>query len=138
MIIILDANILISALISDSTTRRLIVTSNIPLYFPDIMLREVYEHEELILEKSGLSKDEYKQLLDVLLRYIRFISSKDMLENLNEATQIMSAIDIKDAPFIAAALSNETAVIWSDDKHFKRQSRIKSYTTTEIMSILEN
>ncbi len=50
----------------------------------------------------------------------------------------MKVIDIKDAPFIALALKLKIP-IWSNDKHFKKQQKVVSYTTDEIMTnFLEN
>ena len=40
-----------------------------------------------------------------------------------EAKEIMKSIDPEDVPFIAAALSQENGVIWSEDRHFEKQRR---------------
>lgn len=48
----------------------------------------------------------------------------------------MERHDPKDSLFIACALSNPNSVIWSDDKHFKKQNIIKVYNTKEIIELL--
>ncbi len=136
MNIILDANVLIGALIRDSHIRRLIILSNIPLLYPEIMLHEVRKYEGLILEKSGMDEEFYGKLLTKLLSYITLVPTEQLTEHLPEAKEVMKDIDIKDAPFIAVALASEDAVIWSDDAHFKMQKRITAYTTTEITKII--
>ena len=44
---------------------------------------------------------------------------------MNEAKEIMDKIDPSDTPFIALALVVENDGIWSDDRHFEEQNRIK-------------
>ncbi|MBI4146416.1 PIN domain-containing protein [Candidatus Woesearchaeota archaeon] len=136
MNIILDTNVLIGALIRDSHIRRLIILSDIPLIYPEIMLHEVRKYKDLILQKSGMDEETYDKLLAKLLGYITLIPTEQLKERLPEAKEVMKAIDIKDAPFIAAALASENAVIWSDDAHFKMQKRITAYTTEEITKII--
>ncbi len=136
MIIIIDANIIIAALIRDSFTRKLIILSKIQLYYPEIMLEELREHKDEIMAKSGLDENTYDRLLKTILKRVVIIPTEQITDYLSEARKIMESIDIKDTPFIAAALSYENSIIWSDDKHFKRQKVITVYNTKEIKEIL--
>ena len=43
--------------------------------------------------------------------------------------------DKKDWPFMALAMAKSTA-IWSNDKAFKKQGRIKIFTTQELVELL--
>ncbi|MEM3381181.1 MAG: PIN domain-containing protein [Candidatus Bathyarchaeia archaeon] len=55
-----------------------------------------------------------------------FVVNDIVIENkMEEIRKILDTIDPADTPFIALALSVENDGIWSDDKHFKRQSKIK-------------
>ena len=54
----------------------------------------------------------------------------------NEAEQIMKDIDVKDSIFIALALSTPNDDIWSEDKHFKRQEKVRVWKTEELMERL--
>jgi predicted nucleic acid-binding protein len=56
---------------------------------------------------------------------------------LKEAEEEMENIDKKDAPFIALALKLEIP-IWSNDLDFKKQKKVVSYTTDEIMTKMLN
>ena len=136
MNIILDANVLIGALIRNSHIRRLIILSNIPLLYPEIMLHEIRKYKDLILKKSSMDAESYDKLLTKLLSYITLVPTEQLADHLPEAKEVMNDIDIKDAPFIAAVLAYEDSVIWSDDAHFKMQKRITAYTTIEIMNII--
>ncbi len=48
----------------------------------------------------------------------------------------MREIDIDDSLFLALAMSLNCP-IWSNDKHFKRQSFVKAFTTQELISSLK-
>ncbi|HLC84182.1 MAG TPA: PIN domain-containing protein, partial [Candidatus Nanoarchaeia archaeon] len=122
MRIILDSNIVIAALMRDSHIRHLIFSSEQSLCFPQFMVDEIHSHKGLILEKSGMDESSYQQLLVKLLGKLSLIPTDLIKKHLGQATEIMKLIDVKDAPFIAAALSYPDAVIWSDDKDFEKQS----------------
>lgn len=53
-----------------------------------------------------------------------------------EAKYIMDKIDKDDTPFIALALAVTNDGIWTDDKHFEKQSRIKVWKTQILSSYL--
>lgn len=137
MNIILDTNILIAALIRDAHIRKLIILSPFPLFFPEIMLQEIREHKKIILKKNGMNEKSYEHFLNTLLNYLTLIPDEQLKKHLPEATTVMKNVDIKDAPFIAAALCYIDMVIWSDDTDFKRQHRILIYTTKEITHLFE-
>ena len=138
MILIVDSNILISALIKDSKTREIIVKADQRFLIPELVIEEVRKYKNLIIEKSGMSDEEYNQLFEKLLNYIELIPTEIIEKNLEEALAIMNDIDAKDAIFIAAALSYSGSKIWSDDKHFERQTRIQVFKTKDIAFIFGN
>ena len=133
MKLILDTNIIISALIRDSATRRLIISMNIPLYYPETGLREIFSHKKLILQKSGLNEKNFSIIMNRLFNYIDIIPDKRMKKYIGKARKIMKSIDPKDAIFLAAALSYEDAIIWSDDKDFEKQTFVKVIKTKEML-----
>jgi predicted nucleic acid-binding protein len=137
MIIVIDTNILISALIKDSITRRIIVGSGMSFCYPEISLHEVRKYKKTIMEKSGLGQKELDLLLDNLLEYVVLIPTELIKEHLDEAKSVMLEIDPKDAVFIAAALAYGNSIIWSDDKDFHRQSRIKVIRTSQFARFFE-
>ena len=49
----------------------------------------------------------------------------------------MRDIDEKDAPIIACALAISNEGIWTEDKHFEKQNRIKIWKTKELEEYLE-
>lgn len=133
MNIVVDANVLISALIRDSTTREILTKSKLKFYCPGISLRAVNKYEKLILEKSGLSNEQYCDLLNNLLKCVNLIEDYQIKSNLNLAEKIMGKIDTEDVVFIAGALSLPNSIIWSDDKHFEKQNKIRVLKTKDIL-----
>ena len=136
MKIIIDVNVLLSALIKESTTREIIVKSELDFYFPEPSLQKIRKYQGLILEKTGFSELEFLTILHTLFQFVRLIPREQILMNWNEAKSIMEAIDPEDVTFIAAALHSEDAILWSDDKHFDRQERIFTLKTHEVVALL--
>ena len=135
MKIILDVNVILSALIRDSTTRKIILNSEFDLYFPEPSLHKIRKYKNYILEKSGLNEEDYNQIMETLFKYIRLVPTEEIEKNWTEAKKIMEHIDPEDVVFIATALSVSDSVIWSDDKHFEKQSKVKVLKTKDILNL---
>ena len=67
--IVIDTNIIISALIKDSATRKIIVESSLQFAYPEPSLQEIMKYKNYILEKSGYSKSTFDSILNKLLEY---------------------------------------------------------------------
>ena len=134
MNIVLDTNILISALIKNSLTRGIIINSSHNFLLPEFELEEIENHKEEILEKSKLSKEDFYILLFDLLRYVKIIKLDKIINYRQEAYNIIGNIDEDDTIFIATALAFDCP-IWTDDKDFKKQKIIKIYSTSEMKEI---
>ncbi|MFQ5710985.1 MAG: PIN domain-containing protein [Candidatus Geothermarchaeales archaeon] len=135
MKLILDTNILISALIKDSAVRKALLNPVFEFYLPEFSLEEIEEHMDLIAARSRLSKEEIYLVLNMLLVNIHIVPSEQILRKYEEADRLMGKIDKKDVPFIASALSIPNEGIWTEDKHFLKQKRVKIWCTKNIISI---
>ena len=133
MKIILDVNVILSALIRDSTTKKIILNSQFEFHFPEPSLEKIRKYKGYILEKSGLSEEEFKDLMAILFKYIRIVPTEEIEKNWQEAKKIMENIDPEDVVFIATALSINDSVIWSDDRHFEKQDKVKVLKTEEMV-----
>lgn len=71
------------------------------------------------------------------MKFIRIIATEELLDNWEEARKIMENIDPEDVTFIATALSQENAVIWSDDNHFEKQDRILTLKTKNMVDLFK-
>ena len=133
MKIILDVNVILSALIRDSTTRKIILNSEFDLYFPEPSIHKIRKYKDYILEKSGLTKEESDKIMATLFKYIKLVPTEEIEKNWNEAKEIMEHIDKEDVVLIATALSISDSVIWSDDRHFEKQDKVKVLKTKQMV-----
>lgn len=134
---IIDTNVLISSLLKDSTTRELLLNESFEFYLPEIVMSEVKKYFPHISQKSGKSEEELKKLLNVLLENLNLVPIDEYEDQMDEALKIMSTIDEKDSQFIALALSIKNDGIWSNDKHFDQQKKIRTYKTVDIINLLK-
>ena len=137
MKIIIDTNILISSLLKDSTTRKILLNESLNFYLPEIVLSEVNKYLPYIIKKSRLSEVEIKIILNTLLENLILVPIDEYGKKIKEGMKIIGNIDEKDVQFIALALSIENDGIWPNDKHFKEQQKIKIFKTIDILKFLE-
>jgi len=137
MIVILDANVFVSALLRDSETRRILISSDDVFLFPEIILEEIEGNRDELLKKSGLTNEEFDGLINRLLNYVSVISLDVLLPYRDEAYKVIGEIDVKDVPYIAAALAFDGSVIWSNDRHFEKQARIKVFKTKDMIPTVD-
>jgi predicted nucleic acid-binding protein len=135
MKLVIDTNIIISALIKDSLTRELIPDKNLELITPAYTLTEITKYREEICKKSGTNDVEFNILILILFKKIKIIDPKIYDKYLNEGKELIK--DILDIPFIACALAFNCP-IWSDDKHFKKQNRIKIFITKDLIEMCKD
>lgn len=133
MNLVVDANILIAAMVRDSAARRLLLTLPFKFYCPDFVFEEISKHIELISSKNSLSIKDNEKFLRVLSKYVRTVEYEVYSKKLSEAEKIIGSIDRKDVPYIALAISLNADGIWTEDKHFSRQDKIKVWKTEEIL-----
>ena len=136
MNLIVDTNIIISALLKNGISRKLIVDAPFNLLLPEYALKEIKKYEKYILKKSKISKEELNFLIRTLLKYFKIVPINFPREIINYSKKIMDCIDKKDSIFIATALFYNSN-LWSDDKHFQMQKVVKIFTTKEIIEIIK-
>lgn len=134
--IVIDSNVLFSALIKDALTRKLILEYEEEFLFPQYIFEEMQKHKELLLKKSKMSEKEFSQLLNIILRKVIIIPTEHLKAKEKEAKKLAQDIDPDDALFFACALVHN-AIIWSDDKALKKQEQINVINTKEIKELFE-
>ncbi|WP_435074688.1 PIN domain-containing protein [Halorubrum sp. HHNYT27] len=131
MKLVVDANVVISALIADSKTRELIVTLEPDLLTPAFVHDEIENYTQLIVEKSGMSPDRVTQFVDLLFQYIEVISAEEFYPYIEAAEAAIGETDPDDVLYVACALAGDVA-IWSDDTDFDEQDVVEGYSTTGV------
>lgn len=138
MRIIIDANIIISAMIRDNHVRKLLFSKKrcIELYSPDFVLEEVKKYGNTICERSGISSEDFFTLLSVIFSIVKCIKKEEYTTFMSKASEIMND-DTKDIPYVACSLALGADGIWTGDKHFSGKS-IRKFSTEEITKIIED
>ena len=136
MKLVVDTNKIISALMQDGITRRIIFSPFIQLITPEYSLEEVSKYENLICKKAKLDYKEFKLILKLIFEKSLIIPKDDYKDKINTAKTMIN--DINDAPFIALFLSYKADGLWSDDKDFKSQKNLLIFRTKEMALIYKS
>lgn len=129
---VVDANVLFSALIADSTTRELLIELDHQYLAPQFVHTEIRNHRSTIEDKSNVSSSTVDALLDALFDELVLINDSDLKPHMDTAYAAIG----DDVPYLAAALATNAAV-WSDDSVFEKQSTVEAYTTERMVSEFE-
>jgi len=133
MRVIVDSNRIISALIKEGVSRKILSSKNIEFFTVDYVMKEINKYKAVILEKSAMSKEQVDTLFSLVMENINIVPEEDIKSNMKKALVIMKDIDAKDAPFIAAALAIPNDGIWSHDRHFEKQNKVKMWLAKDLI-----
>jgi predicted nucleic acid-binding protein len=126
--IVVDANILFAALISNNRKTRLILANHqYKFYAPKYLFVELFEHKETILQKAHISEAEVYELLDNILQNIHFVGNDFISTTLYwQAYRLCKDADEDDTPFVALALALK-AKYWTRDETLKTHLRTQGF-----------
>lgn len=134
MDLVIDANILFSVLIKSGKTEELILHEDIQVFAPEFIFKEFDKYTKLIMEKTGRSKEELEEILNVLKKKIKTIFNEETEKFIPEAQRICP--DKNDVEYFALALKLH-CLLWSQDKALKQQNVIKIYSTEELNKMFQ-
>jgi predicted nucleic acid-binding protein len=132
MKLVVDANVVISALIANSKTRELIVTLEPELLTPEVVHDEIGNYEALIVEKSGMDADRVQQFIGLLFQYIETVPASEFYPHIEEADEAIGDTDPDDVLYVACALARDAGV-WSDDSDFDEQDLVPVFKTSQVI-----
>jgi len=132
MDLVVDANVLFSALIKDSFAYNLLFSASFHLFMPEYIFTELEKHKEELLKKTERTDEEFFRLVETLKRRIDIIPLEELVPYVEEAEKISP--DPYDMAYFALALKLNCA-IWSNDKKLKEQDKIKVHHTHELQKI---
>lgn len=133
MRLVVDSNRFIAALIKDGLARTIISSRNIAFYSPEYVLEEVERYLPYIITKSKMSRENIELLFALFSENIETVSDYDLKRKMLEAKEIMKKIDINDAPILACGLAIRNQGIWTEDKHFEKQDKIRMWKSIELL-----
>ena len=130
MNIIIDANIIIAALIKQGKTAEILVNPILKLNAPEIILKEIDNHFEEIIIKSNKTNEDFLKTLFYIKEIIKIIPNSEIYEFIGQAKEISP--DQDDIMYFALALKLKCP-IWSNDKRLKEQDKVKVYSTEDLI-----
>ena len=137
MKLIINSNRVIATLIKDASSRYILFFPKFEFYAPEFLTVELEKYKEEIREKAKLSKDQFEKIYADAISRVHLIALTEYQDKLDEAEQIMTKIDIKDAIFIAIGLALKIEGVWTEDVHFTKQKRIKVYSTHDLIELIK-
>ncbi len=129
MKVIVDTNIVFSALLSGDNTFRneLIFNEEAEFYTCRFLIVEIFKHKEKLRQVSKLPEEELLEVFHEILKNIE-LYNEDLIseENWKEAYELCKDVDLKDISFVALTLEIEGR-LWSGDETLKDHLRIKGF-----------
>lgn len=119
-VIVIDTNIIISALISNSQRiLQVIFNSNYIFVSPKFVIIELFKHSRKIQKASKLTEDEVLELLSIIINRVKFYDENLVsIGSWTQAFKLCREVDEKDTPYVALALELN-AKLWTKDDVLK-------------------
>ena len=89
------------------------------------------KNRDEIRSKSGFSLSDFEAFIGILKMRVMFIPLEQFLDKADEAKEL--APHLKDVEYFALALRFDFP-IWSNEKSFKKQSKVKVFSTSDLVS----
>ncbi len=133
MRIVVDANIVIMALLGSRATYVILTSGNHLFYVPKKIIQEIKKHSLLVCEKLNISSEEFRDNLQAVLLFVRSITREECEPWLEKAKQALDARDSSDAEYLACALAVQADFIWTQDKDFSAQHLVLVKNTQQFL-----
>jgi predicted nucleic acid-binding protein len=136
--IVLDANILIRAVLGRRVLRLLEKYSGVGMRFlaPDSAFWEAHKHLPRLLEKIGKPASKATDVLEFVQRFVESVDRESYVSHEHDAKSRLSARDEDDWPVLALALALDCP-IWTEDMDFFGTG-CAIWTTSRVEIFLES
>ncbi len=131
MRLVLDTNVLLSAVMRDGFTRALLIHPEVELVMPEYALDEVDRHLPAIAERMGVPVGTARLTLAHLLSNVQTVPREDYAQEMRRADEALKDLDPDDAPFLALALSTGEP-LWTQDKVLLAGRQVPTVSTPEL------
>lgn len=116
---VVDANVLISIIISRKSTYKPILTYY-DFYSPDFVFEEIDKYKPTILEKTKMNIEELQRFTFFIFNQVSVIPRIVISdEAIAKATELIKDIDIKDLSYVALAIELDCILITRDNQLIK-------------------
>ena len=112
---IIDANILMSMLISGKSLYRPLLTYY-RFYAPDFVFIEIEKYSSIILQKTKLNEEELKIWTYFVFSQIRVMPKYVLTqESLSKTNHLLKDVDLKDTSYVALSMQMDLVLLTRDD-----------------------
>jgi predicted nucleic acid-binding protein len=143
MIIVVDANIIISGIINPygPIPKLLLQTTNIDFIVPGLALEEINLHKARVCKETKTPVHLFDELLEKLMRRILVFSADSIgVSHVEKAAKLTISVDAKDTLYIAFCFALD-ASLWTGDLKLYRGLRRKGFnsiiTTAELRQLIK-
>lgn len=130
MLVVIDANVICSGLLSRGKTIDLLLSDQIEPIAPELIFTEFEAHKSELIEKSKLSESEFNTVLALLKTCIKTVPSSEFEDKLTEANKILFP-HTKDTEYVALALKFGCP-LWSKEKLLKKLRIVEVLDADEV------
>jgi predicted nucleic acid-binding protein len=133
MRLVVDANVLLSALLRDGPTRELLLHAPLDLYAPAWLRREGERHEAEIARRSDLGLPIVRSLIHRLLEQAQQVPEPVLAKHAGEALARCGRAGRKDAPYVACCLAVDAA-LWTQGRTLSKEAGVAVVTTRKLIA----
>ena len=133
MQLVVDVNVLFSAVIKDSFSRYLMFSDNLQLYAPEFILIEFAKYKDILISKTQITLEQFDLIVNYLMETITIVSEVEYETKINIAKEICP--DKNDIPYFALCMKLNVP-LWSNDKALKNQKKIIVYSTDDLVKLV--
>ena len=135
--IIIDTNVLLSFLLTNGITRRIIAENPEVFITPKYCFEELWGHRDRWNKKNLQDSELLKIVNDLKRLFVKAVPPEVYNPYISEGEKLTD--DKEDAPIIALALSVDNEGIWTyNTKHFKQEifgERIRVLSTKDVIKL---
>jgi len=130
MLLVVDANVLCSGLLSKGKTIDLLFSDKLEPVAPEQLFAEVEAHKAELLAKSKLSEQEFNEFVVLLKKRIRAVPAEEFKDKLVEANKALFS-HTKDTEYVALAIKFKCP-LWSKEKLLKGLKIVEVLSADEV------
>ncbi len=136
MKIVVDTNRIIAALISKGASREIFFSHLLYLVAPDMALEELESKKLVLTGKAGISPEEIDDAIAFAKSRLKLVPRQSFVPFLSDMPSEVG--DKHDLPFLACCLAIGAEGIWTHDKDFLRQKRVRIFTNKDLLDYLRD
>jgi len=132
--IVVDANVILSALIGGKAIRVFVEAKELEFVTTDRVVGEVREYIPVLAKRKSLSRNVMEAVFSLLK--LEVAAKEAYLQHVPTAVELIGKRDPDDADLVALALALNCPV-WTNDNDLVELKEIKTLTTAEILCLVD-